>query len=257
MQRIRELAKPRDEHLSLVKEAACAIKPEDPQLESWYGGYVEDHLERLAFDLGYLVDEYSQPARVRVLEVGCTPPILTRAMKAQGFEVVGVDVQPARFGSSLEEAGIRVERARLGLDALPFAERAFHVILMNEIFEHINGNLLFALSEVFRVLLPGGRLYVSTPNLRSLVGLRNYLFRGRAYSCCGDLYEEYAKLERYGHMGHVREYTVVEVSEFLSRIGFSIDGIIYRGRCPGRYRLLGGVFPQLRPFFSVLARRRS
>jgi hypothetical protein len=30
-------------------------------------------------------------------------------------------------------------------------------------------------------------------------------------------------------MGHVREYTSKEVTDFLQQIGFEIEGIIYRG----------------------------
>jgi hypothetical protein len=72
-------------------------------------------------------------------------------------------------------------------------------------------------------------LFLSTPNLRSLAGLANFLLKNQCYSCEAVLYDEYSKLEHLGHMGHVREYTTREVVEFLTRIGFEIREIVYRG----------------------------
>jgi hypothetical protein len=64
------------------------------------------------------------------------------------------------------------------------------------------------------------------------------------------------KLETLGHMGHVREYTITEVTDFLRKIGFEIDKIIYRGRIAGTIsKLIIRLFPSLRPFVTYVARK--
>jgi hypothetical protein len=55
-------------------------------------------------------------------------------------------------------------------------------------------------------------------------------------------------------MGHVREYTPLEVIAFTQRIGFHPLKIIYRGAYYGlTARAVTGVFPGLRPFFSLVS----
>ncbi len=55
-------------------------------------------------------------------------------------------------------------------------------------------------------------------------------------------------------MGHVREYTVTEVSEFLTRIGFEVRQVVYRGgHGSGLVGLAERVTPSMRPFFTLVA----
>jgi hypothetical protein len=68
------------------------------------------------------------------------------------------------------------------------------------------------------------------------------------------IYPEYEKLRSIGHMGHVREYSVSDVLDFLKRMGFSIREV----RLRGRYRAvplnwLCAAFPRLCPSFAVIA----
>jgi len=116
-------------------------------------------------------------------------------------------------------------------------------------------NPIFTIGELKRVLTPGGLLILSTPNLTSLSGLINIVFKNRAHSCSGNIYDEYSKLETLGHMGHVREYTVTELAEFLARFGFQIRQIAYRGTYAKSLwkNLLTRFFPKLAPFFTIIA----
>jgi hypothetical protein len=72
-------------------------------------------------------------------------------------------------------------------------------------------------------------LMLSSPNMRSLAGIGNLLIKNECYSCAPDPFEQYSRLERLGHMGHVREYTTRELASFLTRIGFEVREIVYRG----------------------------
>lgn len=131
---------------------------------------------------------------------------------------------------------------------------------MNEVFEHLRHDLIFSLSESRCVLRPGGALMLSTPNLRSAHGLGNLLRHGEAHVAIGGLHRNWADLGSQGVMGHVREHTPKEVTEFLRDTGFVVEGVAYPGNDAGsRGWALGQaptrVWPQLNPGFAVFARK--
>lgn len=108
--------------------------------------------------------------------------------------------------------------------------------------------------ELYRVLRPGGRLLLSTPNLKSLQGVINFLFTDQAHSCSADIYSQFDKLRKLGHMGHVREYTPLEVRQFLEKIGFQAQTLIFRGQYPSKtMSAVANLFPSLNPFMTFVA----
>lgn len=182
------------------------------------------------------------------------PLLLTAALSASDYAVTGVDIAPERYRAAIGRMGITVIKCDIEKETLPFDDDAFDAVVFNELFEHLRINPVFTLSEVRRVMKPGGIMMLSSPNLRSLDGIRNFIFRNRAYSCAGNLYAEYRKLETLGHMGHVREYTTTEVIDFLTNVGFEVTKVIYRGRFNSiAKRLLAASIPSLRPFVSYVS----
>src|SRR5690606_35036297 len=80
----------------------------------------------------------------------------------------------------------------------------------------------------------------------------------------GDVYSEYMKLEKLGHMGHVREYTPKEMVIFLQKCGFSVKAIIYRGGPNYKStwknvlaRLVVKIAPHLSNYFTIVAVKLS
>jgi SAM-dependent methyltransferase len=207
----------------------------------------------LAFDLQYLKDELPKPKGIKVLELGSVPPILTHAIQNEGYNITGYDINPHRFKDCIRENKIYIKKGEVGNNTLPFRDAQFDAIIMNEIFEHFNTNLIEVFKDINRILKVKGELFISTPNLKSLVGIRNFLLRGKAYSCCGEIYEEYEKIEKYGHMGHIREYTTTEISLFLKNMGLKPNTLIYRGNYPARYRIIEKLMPCLKPYFSIIS----
>ena len=244
------------ESFALLDRVAADIHPDEPALESWFSRYQRQHRVRFAADLTLVQSEV--PPGAHLLEYGAVPLLMTAALTHLGYSVDALDIQPERFASSARHLGLEVQRCDVETEPVPFPDQCFDAILFNELFEHLRIDPIFTLAEVHRVLRPGGRLFLSTPNLRSLRGLRNLLLHGRALTTQDGVYEQYEKLETLGHMGHVREYTVREVSEFLQRCGFDVQKVVFRG---GHGRGLVGLgerlFPSLRPFFTLVASRRE
>ncbi len=129
-----------------------------------------DDLEPIDFELRsrLLLDEL-RPGE-RVLDIGCGAGDFTALLSEAGAEAIGVDV--AR--SALRRAGSR----HPGLDfrlapidgPLPFADNAFDLVWAGEVIEHVADTAQW-LSEVRRVLVPGGRLLLTTQNHGRLIVL--------------------------------------------------------------------------------------
>lgn len=256
LQRHSEPNSPSQDALAAIEAAARDVVPNSDSMRSWCEQYIVNHSRRLAHDLDLLKQFAGQKSSV--LEIGSTPPVLTGAAKQMGYDMVGIDLAPDRFGEAIDKLGLDVRPCDIESEPLPASDASFDVVLINEVFEHLRINPIFTLSEINRVLKPGGVLLLSTPNLRSADGLINLLFHDAGHSCQRGVYEQYSKLNSLGHMGHVREYTVSEVVDFLDHLGFAASEIIYRGGCSTRVRRAAGrLFSSLRPFFTCVAKKMS
>jgi SAM-dependent methyltransferase len=218
---------PPAQELAAVETCAAHIAPDAEQMSEWFQDYVQHQKNRIAFDLVLIHKRCGKSAAIA--EFGAIPLLMTASLARDGYSVTGVDIAPERFSKAIDDLDLEVLRCDIETQVLPFHDCQFDVVLFNELFEHLRINPIFTMREVHRILKPGGVLFLSTPNLRSLAGLANFLLKNRCYSCCADPYAEFSKLEDLGHMGHVREYTTREIIEFLSRIGFEIREIVFRG----------------------------
>jgi SAM-dependent methyltransferase len=240
--------------LQVIETCARELVPKDAALLAWHEDYLYNHKARLAHDLDLIDREI--PRSNRILEFGSIPLVLTAALKQYGYEVVGCDIAPERYSSTIQSTGLNVTKCNIETETLPFADNSFDAVVFNELFEHLRINPIFTLSEVMRIMKPGGILALSTPNLKSLDGIRNFLVRDRAYSCSANIHAEYSKLATIGHMGHVREYTPTEVVEFLQTMGFVVTAITYRGDYASTWKhALLRLIPRFSPFVSYMARK--
>ena len=94
------------------------------------------------------------PEAGRALDLGCGDGRLSRELPAR--EVVGADVSALALRRA--GGGVKLEPD----EPLPFEDNSFDLVLCAEVLEHVR-DVQLLLSEVRRVLRPGGRFAVTTP----------------------------------------------------------------------------------------------
>jgi SAM-dependent methyltransferase len=113
--------------------------------------------------------------RKRVLDVGCRYCDLTRLFSEHNY-VTGIDIDE----HALEVCG-RIGNIQTSVQdlngRLAFSDMAFDVVVMSEVLEHLPYPDI-TLSEIVRVLKPGGRLVGSVPNATRLKNRLRFLFSG-------------------------------------------------------------------------------
>ena len=250
---------PSQESFDLVHTTADTLARDSFGTNPDIVGYMRHFERRVSFDLDQ-VCTYVE-AGAKILEVGAFPYLLTIPLVRSGYRVtvLGKGSSQEHLRHIPESIGAQSIDCDLDVDAIAAADGCFDAVVMNEVFEHLRINLIFSMRELYRVLRPGGVLLLSTPNLRSINGIYNLLRHQESYSSMGGIFENFSHLEKVGIMGHIREYTPKEVTDFLLEIGFSIQGVIHRGRFDDSWWVwrasnhLCRIAPQFRPFFSVVA----
>lgn len=156
------------------------------------------------------------------LDVGAGTGVWVAMVERAGETACGVDV----LRSVLSEGRKRYGLATLVLgDAarLPFHDGAFRWVQLREVIEHVDHPRGAALlSELRRVLAPGGTLRLTTPNRLKYAAPSRQI--GRAWAGLAGRSDDPA---------HVHEYWPWELRRALSKAGFRIDSLRYRA--PNRY----------------------
>jgi SAM-dependent methyltransferase len=107
----------------------------------------------------------------QVLDLGCRDGALTRAYAGEN-EIVGVDADREALVEA-EKLGIETRWADLD-EALPFGDATFDVVVAGELLEHLRDPRR-VVSEVLRVLRPGGTFVGSVPNAYRLKNRLRFL----------------------------------------------------------------------------------
>jgi len=102
------------------------------------------------------------PAGARILDAGCGSGEFLLFLSGLGYEVTGVDLSPAAVSKARAAVPVaRLETASLE-QGLPFASGVFAAIWCTEVLEHLF-DVHSALTELNRVLMPGGLLVLTVP----------------------------------------------------------------------------------------------
>jgi len=224
------------DHLPALQELArefSEISEDDPQITDWARQYQAGHAWRISHDVTIAISTLEgmgeTGSEASILEVGAAPYLFTAYMNRLGYQIHGVDLDPSRQARLVEKEQITVFQHDLE-SSDPGSQLAaqYDLVVFNEVFEHLRINPLATLRKIRSWLKPEGRLILSTPNAQSLDGFRKYISPGSMFGLSAMPYFEYQKLEKIGHMGHVREYTAPEVMHTLGKMGFTIETLNYR-----------------------------
>lgn len=102
---------------------------------------------------------------------------------------------------------------------LPYEDNQFDAVLCWETMEHFNFNPAPFVQELRRILKPGGRAYITVPNLVKL-DKRVRVVAGKSATTYIQDYIRTAGQKYYGF--HWREYTLAEIKELFAKSGFKI-----------------------------------
>ena len=96
----------------------------------------------------------------RLLDVGCGNGAWLASMRSGGWDLYGIEPDPASATHAVS-LGLSVAP---DLRTAPFPDQYFDAITMNHVIEHMHDPGA-ALAHCLKLLKPGGRLWISTPNL--------------------------------------------------------------------------------------------
>lgn len=100
-------------------------------------------------------------------------------------------------------------------DRFPYPDASFDLVLWCEVIEHLQENPVQAVSEIHRVLVPGGLLVLSTPNVARADNVLA-LLRG------DNVFDPYHLGSPFRGTRHLREYTAAELGQLLGGCGFEV-----------------------------------
>jgi SAM-dependent methyltransferase len=219
------------EGFSYVRCVRCGLVQMNPQPEAEpvAGRYGEKHgedylsyelanqgnflrLQELALeDSGFggieaeLLDSGSR--QPRLIDIGCATGALLEKLRNRGWETTGVEISPSAEYAR-RERGLDVRS--LPLEECRFPGGAFEVALASHLIEHLNDPAGFV-AEVHRILAPGGRFLVTTPNIS---GFQARLFGSRWRSAIFD---------------HLYLFSIKTLSRLLTEKGFTVEGVLTWG----------------------------
>ncbi len=102
----------------------------------------------------------------RIIELGCGNARLGRTLLEQfpDASLVGLEVDQRQHAKNLTAPQDRLQFVAAGAQEIPFADASFDLAMMLKSLHHVPLSLMAqALTEIARVLRPGGHLYVSEP----------------------------------------------------------------------------------------------
>jgi SAM-dependent methyltransferase len=147
---VNEDAKTTGESPLALENTGERMMPESSDRDTFW-----EHVHRYAFACRFVTGK-------RVLDVACGEGYGAAALQRAGAaQVIGVDVSDAACTHASEKYGID---ARVGsAEQIPLPDSSVDVVVSFETIEHVPAPGRF-LDECARVLAPGGRLIISTPN---------------------------------------------------------------------------------------------
>ena len=217
------------EDVALAPVAALPEPVTGEYIQSWVEGegakqYLSDHTTRFEKTL-----ELTPPgdASQRILEMGAymqiTPSLHTKLgygeVRGCYYGQAGQTDHHEVVSETGEKFVCEIDLFDAEHDVFPYPDGHFDTVLCCELVEHLKEDPMHMMSEINRVLKPGGHLVMTTPNIASLRAISGIL---QGYH--PGFFPAYPKPSPSGDTDarHAREYTAKEAHLLLHYAGFAV-----------------------------------
>jgi SAM-dependent methyltransferase len=187
-------------------------------------GYAKTHSTRLKKTL-----DITPPGgpNDRALEMGAylqiTPALKSKLgygdVRGCYFGTLGKTDQRKVVSEDGEEFCCEIDHFDAEKDRFPYEDGSFATVLCCELVEHLPSDPMHMMSEINRILRPGGHLVLTTPNVASLRAVAGILQGFHPM-----LFPAYIKPNPSGEADprHAREYTPLEMKALFRNAGFEV-----------------------------------
>jgi SAM-dependent methyltransferase len=158
-----------------------------------------------------------------VLDVGCGSGFYTHFCQQLGNAAIGIDITSQVQAAHAQNLNVCLGNIE---GHLPFPDKTFSLVLCIEVLEHLLQPEL-TLSEIRRVLRPGGALIVSTPNYAYWVLRLLFLFGRPPVGLPVQHYQGWFQRVKVNspppwQEPHIRFFTPAILRQFLRQAGFDL-----------------------------------
>ncbi|HRQ65125.1 MAG TPA: methyltransferase domain-containing protein [Xanthomonadaceae bacterium] len=183
--------------------------------------YLVGHFDRFRWTLDEFLRTWPKGQGRRVLDVGAHWLHQSVLWAAAGFRITALDLPETFSYPSVRRAASGRDIRLLPCESLEQAqalsllpEDSFDVVLFTEVLEHLTFNPVAMWRQIYRVMAPGGRLLVTTPNayrLRGQAWRPKRFLAGRGF---GIPVEDIIGLRTLAH--HWKEYSCKELVRYFA-----------------------------------------
>jgi SAM-dependent methyltransferase len=171
----------------------------------------------------------------RVLNIGIGDGGFERLASASSREVHSVD--PDRE-TAARAARLGISHAVVGsIDALPFSDGCFEVVVCSEVLEHLSDDVLLrGLAEIGRVLRSGGELHGTVPADENL-GASEVVC-----PCCGTIFHRWGHMQSFAHERLREVFRPLGPARIERRVFMHWPSLNWKGRISASLRLALATF---------------
>lgn len=187
--------------------------------------------------IDYVLEWYPDLLKNKILDLGSGLGAVLVEITKRGGNVVGIETSDEFIGitkTRAKEAGVTVNVTKGMGETLPFGDAEFDFVNMTEVIEHVIDPEK-VLKEVYRVLRPGGQVYMSVPNRFAFrdhhydLILVNWLPRSFAQTFI-KIFGEHKDYNRTNQIGlerldQMHYYTFGAIKKLCKSLGFTVFDI--------------------------------
>jgi len=177
--------------------------------------------------LDMILDAFGELVKGKILENGCGVGMYVQKLQNIATEVIGLEYDMERVIEANKRNINDLLAARAYFicaagEFLPFPDESFEAILSHEVLEHV-ANDLQAVSEMVRVLKPGGRVVLFVPNRGYPFETHGIYWRDRYHFGNIPLINWLPRIVRNRLAPHVRIYTKGDLKKLFAGLPVTIQ----------------------------------